>query len=163
MKKETSERRENGLNLLSTDLKSMARTVLGKRGFSSVDLLTCWEDIVGSQLAIGVRPDKITYPRGQRTEGILYVKVLGGAFAVMIEHQKKKLLEKINVFLGYTAIGDIKIVQGNPLEKKVLKTEEIKRVLTTEEKKNLKLKVEGIEDPELKEAVYRLGETIFLK
>lgn len=163
MKKETSERRENGLNLLSTDLKSMARTLLGKRGFSSVDLLACWEDIVGSQMAVGIRPDKITYPRGKRTEGVLHVKVLGGAFAIMLEHQKKNLLEKVNTFLGYVAVRDIKIIQGNPFETTVLKKEEPQKTLTKEEEMLLRSKVAEIENPQLKEAVYRLGERIFLK
>lgn len=163
MKKDTTERRQNGLNLVSSDLRAMARSVLGKRGFSCVDLIACWEDVVGTQLAGGVRPDKISYPRAQRTGGTLHVKVLGGAFAIMVEHQKKILLEKINTFLGYAAISDIKIVQGIPFYKPIQKSQSSHRSLTTEEENTLRRKVADIEDPALKEAVYRLGKTIFLK
>lgn len=158
-----SPRRQNGPVLLCFDLKALTRQALGKRGFAATDLIERWSDVVGTELSQGVRPNKITYPKGARANGTLHVKVMGGAFATLLEHRKKYILEKINTFLGYVAVTDIKMTQGAFLASKVSPKAPSPRELTPEEEEILQNRVKEIEDKELKKAVYDLGKTIFLK
>ena len=157
------ERRTGGLMPIGVDMRSFAKNVLGKRGFSNVDLITHWADIVGENLADAVKPDKITYPKGDRANGTLYVRVQGGAFATLLEHQKNVVLDKINTFLGYNALTEIKIKQDAQIELKSLKVKEEQKDLTEEQEEILQKKIEEITDEELKKRLYEVGKKLFLK
>ena len=82
-------RRGFGCQPLINDLKEWTRPLLGKRGFSCVDIIERWADVVGADLSRGVRPEKIAYPHGKRSDGTLHVVCQGGAFATLLEHRKK--------------------------------------------------------------------------
>lgn len=156
-------RRGFGCQPLIGDLRQWARPLLGKRGFSCVDIIERWADVVGSDLSRGIRPEKITYPRGQRSNGTLHVICRGGAFATLLEHRKKIVLERVNTFLGYTAVTDVRMRQGafGPVQ---AVAEEIKRPPLSETVvQSLRQKVETIADDGLQQAVFRLGEAIFQK
>ena len=156
-------RRGFGCQPLINDLKQWTRPLLGKRGFSCVDIIERWADVVGADLSRGVRPEKIAYPHGKRSDGTLHVVCQGGAFATLLEHRKKIVLERVNTFLGYTAVTDIRMRQGtfSPVQSI---SEEIKSYPLSEPViRSLRQKVETIADEELQQAVFRLGEAIFQK
>ena len=111
-------RRQAALVPISVDFRHLAKDILGKRGFSNVDLIAHWPDVVGEQLAEAVKPDKIVYPNNQRANGTLCVRVQSGAFAMVLEHQKNIVLDKVNTFLGYTAVSNIKIQQDSQIQLK---------------------------------------------
>ncbi len=152
-----------GLMPLSLELGHIAKEVLGKHGFSNVDLLAHWDDIIGFELAQGMKPDKITYPKDKRQGGTLHVRVAAGAFAIVIEHQKKIILDKINTFMGYDAISDIKIKQNLMQIKPVAKTLSPPKELTAQQEEILQSKIADIKDETLKEKLYQIGKSIFLK
>ena len=89
--------------------------MLGSRGFVAVDILAGWHEIVGEELAEFCLPQKIDFPRGQKSNGTLYLNVASGAFALEIQHREKFILEKINTRFGYQAVAKIKIVQNSSL------------------------------------------------
>ena len=164
-----------GLHAFAGLMTDITRPVLKKRGFSNASLLQHWSEIVGEEMSRGVRPEKITYGK---KGGILYLKVTSGAFAVMVEHRKKNLLDRIASFNGHAGIVDIKVSQGNlPHEKKEKedknvealiaaesKKEDKKEVfLSAEEEKILEIKISGVEDEELRKRLLSLGKSILLK
>ena len=157
------ERRTSGLTPIGVDMRNLAKNVLGKRGFSNVDLIAHWPEIIGENLAKAVKPDKITYPKNDRINGTLYVRVQGGAFATLFEHQKNIILDKINTFLGYSALSNVKIQQDVQVnfEKPVEKI--IERQLTDNQEELLQKSTDGIADENLKKQLYEIGKKLFLK
>ena len=157
------ERRNYGLMPIGLDARNLAKDILGKRGFSNVDLIAHWADVVGEKLADAVKPDKITYPKGERANGTLYVRVQGGAFATLLEHQKNIIFDKVNTFLGYDALSNIKIQQDIQVSlKKPVETKTDKQ-LTAEQEKILQERINGITDETLKKQLYEVGKKLFLK
>ncbi len=162
MKENTDNRSCFGPVPLSIQINALTKKILGKRGFTNADLLMHWSDIIGKELAKGVKPDKITYPKNTREEAILHVRVGAGSFAVVVEHQKKILLDRINTFLGYNGIQDIKIKQ-DLIEIKSPEPEKKERILTVDEEKQLEEKLKNIKDENLKEKLYNIAKLIFFK
>ena len=168
-KKNTSEniekeRRTAGLMPIGVDMRLLAKDVLGKRGFSNVDLIAHWTDIVGESLSQAVKPDKITYPKGERANGTLHVRVKSGAFATVFEHQKNIVLDKINTFLGYDAVSNIKIQQDSSIDiKPASKDDFSEEQLTPEQEAELQKKLAGITDESLKKQLYEIGKKLFSK
>ena len=160
-KNEYRRRTYKGLAPLTREIQSITRPILGQRGFAEVDILGSWENIVGTDLARGILPEKLTFERDKRTGGTLFVKSAGGAFATLFEFQKQRVIERINCFFGYPAVSQIKIRQG-ALK---LKSEPIEntRSLTAAEEKELKKRVSGIEDETLRRQAYEIGKAILIK
>ncbi len=151
-----------GLAPLTREIRNVTRPILGARGFSEVDILENWIDIVGSDLAQGVFPEKLTFERDNRTHGTLHVKSAGGAFAMLFDHQKERVIERINCYFGYPAVSRVKIRQGAlklPRESKVV----LPSVLTPEEEQDLWRRVSSIEDAELRQKTFEVGAAMILK
>ncbi len=153
----TQKRRSfEGLERLTMEIKHITQPILGQRGFAGTDVLSYWDDIVGEHLAKGIRPEKLTFEKENRTNGTLHVKSAGGAFAILFEHQKHKVIERINFFFGYPAVGKIKISQGK-ISFKMPPPIKPKKFVTEQQVNELKAKVAPIEDETLREMVYQLG------
>ena len=70
-----------GLDSLTREVQKLARPLLGQHGFSQVELISHWSEIIGLDLAQGVKPIKLTFPAKDRMNGTLHVRTAGGAFA----------------------------------------------------------------------------------
>ena len=69
-KPETYQRRTfEGLAPLTREIQHITRPILGKRGFTGIDILTYWDDIVGADLGKGIQPEKLTFDRNERSNG----------------------------------------------------------------------------------------------
>lgn len=161
MTKDNGRRGYEGLATLVPEIRLLTRQALGSRGFSGADILESWEDIVGADLAKGVKPEKLTFEGNSRSKGTLVVKTAGGAFAMLFEHQKRRVMERINAFFGYPAVAHIKMIQG-ALKLSMPKIE-IKRPIEPEQLKKLVDKVSQIEDQELRERTYAIGQAMLEK
>ena len=156
-------RRQAALLPISVDFHRMAKDILGKRGFSNVDLIARWPDVVGEQLADAVKPDKILYPKGMRSNGTLCVRVQSGSFAMLLEHQKNIVLDRVNTFLGYSAVSNIKIQQDNQIKLKSKINQAQEKELTLEQENALRQQIDGIKNENLREKIYQIGKQLFLK
>jgi len=67
--------------------------------------------VVGADLADKIAPDRLTFPRGERQDGTLRLRV-SSAFAPEAQHRTPQLIERINGFFGYRAIARVVLVQG---------------------------------------------------
>ncbi|MEC7656037.1 MAG: DciA family protein, partial [Pseudomonadota bacterium] len=54
---------------------ALTRKALGKRGLAEANLLTDWPTIIGAEQAKVCQPDKLTFPRGERRDGTLHLRV----------------------------------------------------------------------------------------
>jgi hypothetical protein len=80
-------------------------------GFVQSSIVTRWPEIVGERFANVSTPESIRFPQGKRAEGVLTLLV-EGAHAPMLQHVAPTIVERVNLFFGYTAVARIIIRQG---------------------------------------------------
>ena len=73
-------------------------------------MLLRWAEIVGEGLKDLCAPVKVTYPRDQGLAATLVVRTTG-ARAPEVAHLEPRIVERVNQFYGYRAIGRIKLTQ----------------------------------------------------
>ncbi|NGN40516.1 DUF721 domain-containing protein [Mesorhizobium sp. CGMCC 1.15528] len=137
--------------------------VLRKRAGISVGLVQSWEEIVGPRIAAKSRPEKIQWPRRLHEddpfEPATLIVACEGLAALHLQHETGEVIGRVNAFLGFTAIGRIRIVQKALIDTS-LPPKPRPRTLTDGEKTKLAGTVEKIEDDGLRAALERLGATI---
>lgn len=137
--------------------------VLRKRAGISVGLVQSWEEIVGPRLSARTRPEKIQWPRRLHEddpfEPATLVVACEGSAALHLQHETGEIIGRVNAFLGFTAVGRLRIVQ-----KPILNTASVPkprpRQLTDTERSKLSGTVGMIEDEGLRASLERLGATI---
>jgi hypothetical protein len=105
---------------LSDLLSATLTDVLKAQGFASAEILARWPDIVGREVAAISEPLKINWPRPIGDEppapATLVLRVEGPA-ALEIQHMSAVILERVNRFFGWQAIGRIALRQA-PLRRR---------------------------------------------
>jgi hypothetical protein len=100
---------------LSDLLRKTLNEAFAKQGFASTELVTRWPEIVGAELAAHSEPEKIQWPRPFGNDlpepGTLVLRVEGPT-AVEIQHQAGVILERVNRFFGWYAVGDLRLRQA---------------------------------------------------
>jgi len=138
------------------------KPMLARHGFASVDLLTSWSKIAGPLLAEICQPIKVQFPKGARRNATLHCRVVGAA-ALEVQHAEPQIIERCNQFFGYAAVARLKLHHGrvsarlqraNPTAKHCDKAE------PPSPPQEFVDKVAGISDPELREAMLRLGTAV---
>jgi len=110
-KRPTTKAWGKGPRALAAVLPKVAEPALRKRGFSAVEIITNWREIVGPGLADEASPDRLAFPRGARSQGTLHVTA-PGAVALEIQHLEPLIIERINTYFGYGAVCRIALSQG---------------------------------------------------
>ena len=96
---------------------------LRRQGFASAEIVARWADIAGPEIAAYCEPIKINWPRavdgdeGPGEPATLVLRVEGPA-AIEVQHQSAVILERVNRFFGWAAIGRIALRQA-PLRRHV--------------------------------------------
>ena len=98
---------------ISATVEKITRPIFGKRGFGQGTMIANWENIVGNVLADHTFPEQISFPRNQRNNGTLHLRINSPALALELQHIENQLLDRVNTHFGYRAVTDIKISQGN--------------------------------------------------
>lgn len=104
--------RRGMLRPMAALLPGLTRRALGKHGFAAASLITDWPHIVGEDLAAATAPIKLAFPRGERSGGILHLRVGSGGAALELQHMEAQIVERLNAHLGYGAVAALKLVQG---------------------------------------------------
>jgi hypothetical protein len=151
------ERRRGGLRAIAAEIPRIAGAALGKRGFGEAQLVTQWEAVIGPELAQKLAPERLTFPRGERRNGTLRLRV-ASAFATEAQHLEPVLIERINAFFGYGGVARLTLVQGPSLD--AAPGAPKLRALTAAEQRALDARVAGVADPELRDALQRLGSAV---
>jgi hypothetical protein len=101
---------------LADVLRKTLTDAFAKQGFASVELVTRWPEIVGAEIAAHSQPEKIQWPRTPQARnapepGTLLLRVEGPA-AVEIQHLSGVILERVNQFFGWQAVGSVRLRQA---------------------------------------------------
>jgi hypothetical protein len=145
------------LSVLLSDVFSEA---YAKQGFAARELVTRWAEIAGPEIARHSEPLKIQWPRpveGQPQEPATLVLRVEGPAALEIQHASDTLLERVNRFFGWSAVGRLALRQA-PLSRR-----EKPRTPRAPDPKAVAEVAEtltDIEDQELRAALARLGASI---
>ena len=147
---------------IGTNVTKIVKPLISKRGFGNSEIINNWVNIVGDKLAQNITPQKISYNNNSNVEGVLLLRVNSSSVALELQYIEKQIVNKINTYFGFSAIGRIKIIQG-PIpapEKKI--ANKIKTVANTD-KIELERKLNSVKDPDLREALAALGAAIIKK
>src|ERR1700731_107654 len=93
---------------LSVLLSDVFSDAYAKQGFASRELVTRWGEIAGSEVATHSEPLKIQWPRpveGQPQEPATLVLRVDGPMALEIQHASDVILQRVNRFLEWNAVG----------------------------------------------------------
>jgi hypothetical protein len=145
---------------LSVLLGDVFSDAFAKQGFAARELVTRWAEIAGRDIAAYSEPFKMQWPRpveGQPQEPATLVLRVEGPIALEIQHRSDVILERVNRFFGWHAVGRIALRQAplsrrdrppppRPVDPAVVNT--IAETLSS------------VEDEALKDALARLGAAI---
>jgi hypothetical protein len=133
---------------------------LARQGFASTGVVTHWPEIVGAEIADHAEPMRMVWPRRVHEDdpdpATLVLRV-EGPVALEIQHLSGVIIEKVNRFFGFRAVGRIQIRQA-PLmrrEKKKAPPAPDPEVVA-----RLAAGMDDIADEGLRDALARLGASV---
>lgn len=83
--------------------------LMRKRGLAKAQLLAWWPDIVGEAYAGTTQPERIKWTR-DGSAATLFI-LCDPAVSLQLSYETDLIRERLNGFLGYAAVGAVKIVQ----------------------------------------------------
>jgi hypothetical protein len=145
---------------LSVLLGDVFSDAYAKQGFAARELVTRWAEIAGPEIAAHSEPLKIQWPRpveGQVQEPATLVLRVEGPMALEIQHESDVILQRVNRFFGWSAVGRLALRQAPlsrrapPPRPRAPDAQSVAKVAET---------LSAIEDEELRAALARLGASI---
>ena len=138
-----------GLRPMSKSLPNGLKTILKKGGYNYSSIINNWSGLVGKQIS------DVCYPKSIKTgkvlkDGVLYLNVFHGD-QLLVEYNKSKIIDRINVFFGYKFVKNIKMFL---IKEKIDPKENVS--LTNNKNTKYQEKLEKINNPELKKKINNL-------
>ena len=132
-----------------------AKSSLPEPGAGLPRIKAGWADIVGEDVAKWCEPEKLTGKGASRT---LTLRVVPQA-APIIQHKGEEIIQRLSVAAA-TRVAKLKIVQGMLKPAKHTATKRSAEPLSASKRAALETAVQKIEDPALRRAVLKLGESL---
>ena len=152
--------RRSRIEPLSKCVGRLTKPMFGKRGLADGTIARDWPAIAGDAIAAHSQPEKITYAGRERTGGLLHLRIDNSAMATQLQHLEPQFLERINGHFGYRAVARLRFLHG-PLPKAALSPRQQKSsALSVERLRRLSDTLDGIKDPELRQALEQLGRVL---
>jgi hypothetical protein len=150
---------------------TLTKDAFGRKNMLFGKMLAEWEHIAGPDIAAQTTPLELKYSRsgGAKKTGekadktppkAVLVLAVQPAFALELSYQKDLLAERLNVFFGYGAIKDIKIVQHSGVMDNKQTKAPLTRPLTMQEQQKIDGLVGSIQENDLQTALKNLGKAI---
>jgi hypothetical protein len=145
------------LSVLLSDVFSEA---YAKQGFAARELVTRWAEIAGAEVAAHSEPLKIQWPRpveGQPQQPATLILRVEGPMALEIQHASDVILQRVNRFFGWSAVGKLALRQAplsrreRPPPSRAPDAQAVAKVAET---------LSSVEDEALRAALARLGAAI---
>jgi hypothetical protein len=134
--------------------------VLAKQGFAQTGVVTHWPEIVGAEIADHAEPMRMIWPRRVHEDdpdpATLVLRV-EGPVALEIQHLAGVIIERVNRFFGWRAVGRIQIRQA-PLVRRAAKPKP--RAPDPALVARLAAGMSDIADDGLRDALARLGASV---
>ncbi len=146
------------METLDKYFRNLAKAAFARHGFASEQLISQWSIIVGEPWASYSVPDKIIWPRAaadssRKMGGTLVVRAAAGR-ALDLQYEAPRIIERVNQFLGYGAIGTLKIMQDSL---QIEKPKPAPRPISAQARAAWQAKIDDIADDGLKAALTRLA------
>ncbi|MBN9013675.1 MAG: hypothetical protein BGP05_15175 [Rhizobiales bacterium 62-47] len=145
---------------LSTLLGGVFTDVFAKQGFAARELVTRWAEIAGPEVARHTEPLKIQWPppvEGQPQQAATLILRVEGPMALEIQHTSDVILQRVNRFLGWNAVGKLALRQAPLTGRKASKPPPAPDAATVAQ---VAATLTSVEDDELRTALARLGAAI---
>jgi hypothetical protein len=145
---------------LSVLLSDVFSDAYAKQGFAARELVTRWAEIAGAEIAAHSEPLKIQWPRPverQPQEPATLVLRVEGPMALEIQHASDVILQRVNRFFGWNAIGRLALRQA-PLARRVASEARAGPDATAVAK--VAETLSSVENDDLRAALARLGASI---
>jgi hypothetical protein len=145
---------------LSVLLSEVFSDAYAKQGFAARELVTRWAEIAGPEISAHSEPLKIQWPRpveGEPQQPATLVLRVEGPTALEIQHASDIILQRVNRFFGWSAVGRLALRQAplsrrpRPPASRTPDPEQVAKVAKT---------LSSVEDEQLRAALARLGASI---
>ena len=140
-----------GLRSFKDTLPKNIKKVINKKGHIYSETLSNWKYIVGENLF------KICYPKSFKNSNRFGVSTLSimvkRGHEVDLEYSKKKIINKMNSFFGYSVIEKLKFISFND-EKEILSKDTIKQDNVTNNK--YRKKINDVKNEKIKKSLLEL-------
>lgn len=141
--------------------------IVEKRAGLNTDLLAQWSSFAGPDMGRNTQPLKVKWQRravdvDEASEGHepgTLVVAATGMWALKLQHQTAEIIDRINRYFGYRAIGRITIEQ-KPIAVSAPKAPIPKMPLPPKQAAEVDRAVAGIEDEQLQATLRKLGRSI---
>jgi hypothetical protein len=138
--------------------KQLTKAAYERHGHAYGEVLAQWPAIAGDRLSQRTVPERMKWPKQadsmQKYGGVLVVRVDPG-FALDLQYEAPRLIERVNGYLGFGAVAAIKIVQGRGVRPGAKPSPQPK--LEASQATELDERLAGIGNRGLKDALARLG------
>jgi hypothetical protein len=124
-------------------------------------IVTHWKELVGEDMAARSSPSRLQYYKpkqaGEKARATLEISASSADCSVLV-YQKDVILQKLENFFGDRWVTDIRFIHAEP--KQIAPPPRRTKILTEDEKKYLSQVLEGVDDPDIKERLASLGQSI---
>jgi hypothetical protein len=150
---------------LSDLVPGLTKDIFGKKNLLFGKMVAQWAHIAGPEIAARAVPLDLKFQRRAEKEkngspqAILHLAVQPG-FALEFSYQKGLLIERLNMFFGYPAIKDIRIIQNSEIMDKKEAAISKTRPLTLQEQQKIDTLTATVADCDLQTALKNLGKAI---
>ena len=139
-------------------VRPIAKPMLKKFGFQELHLFEHWQEIVGPTLSNDCVPLKYARGTARQPGGTLLMRVSGHR-ALEVQHSLPQIIDRINRFLGGTAVNRIRLVQG-PVDPESVRPVRRLPALTPHQKQAVVDQTKDIENDGLQRAMRRFGQKV---
>lgn len=159
-------KRGGGLVAVARPLDRLTRPLLKSRSAVEATVILEWARMVDAETAANTRPEKLRFagprdPASGRGAGTLHLLVAPG-FAPVLQHSSRQVIERINRYLGWSAVARLALRQG-PIPKVAPPPRPQPRRLAPAEEREIEKATSGIADERLRSALARLARAVKAK
>ena len=140
-----------GLRSFKDTLPKNIKRVINKRGHIYSETLNNWKNIVGDDLF------KVCYPKSFKSSNKFAVSTLlimvKRGHEVDLEYSKKKIMDEMNTFFGYTVVEKIKLTSFDNQKQTPIKKLNTENDVTN---KKYQKKINGVKNEKIKKSLLEL-------
>jgi len=149
--------RRQGLRAIARELPDVTRSALARRGFAAARAIADWPEIVGPGLAESSAPERLI--RGRDADSATLVVRVRPAAALELQHWIPQVIERVNSYFGFRAVGHIRLVQG-PVVRSKRHDLPPRPVLAPQDAAALEARLAPLAGSPLHEALLSLGQAV---
>lgn len=157
--KDETDKRRARVQPLGRMVTGLTRHALDRRGFVDANIVNEWPRLAGELIGQHSLPDRIRFSRDRSQPGTLHLILDNSALATEVQHFEPVLLERINRYFGFRAVGRIRIEHG-PLPAKRPSKRPPLPPLPKDRREEIERSLTNVADDELQEALKRLGDHV---